>query len=100
MEKSALPSCRLALFGSPALVTSVLMVAPSRRRMKTSGLRLGNTSRKRSPKTRRLNPVGGESTAAPSSRQTPGVSPPPSSSRLAIRNIASPTKVPAMPLAM
>jgi hypothetical protein len=47
-----------------------------------------------------LKPVGGEITAAPSSRQNPGLSPPPSSSRLAIRNIASPTKVPPMPVAM
>ena len=64
--------------------------------MKISGSRLGKIALKRSPKTRRLNPVGGEISAAPSSRQNPGVSPPPSRSRLAMRNIASPTKEPPM----
>ena len=66
--------------------------------MYTAGSRLGKMASNRSPKTSRLNPVGGEMRAAPSSRQNPGVSPPPSSSRLAMRNNASPTKVPPMPV--
>src|SRR6202158_3962395 len=61
-----------------SLFTSLVSVAPRRSRMKTSGLRLGKTLSNRSPKTSRLNPVGGESTAAPSSRQNPGFWPPPS----------------------
>src|SRR5437016_5051074 len=99
MEKSALPSCRMTPFETLGFVAFVVRVAPKRRRVKMAGLRLGNTAANRSPKTSRLKPVGGESPAAPSSRQNPGVSPPPSSSRLAIRNSTSPIKVPPMPLA-
>jgi hypothetical protein len=65
-----------------------------------AGSRLGKMASNRSPNTRRLKPVDNDTNAAPSSRQNPGLSPPPSSSRLAIRNRASPMKVPAMPLAM
>ena len=68
--------------------------------MKISGLRLGKTASKRSPKARRLNPVGGEMIAAPSSRQNPGFSPPPSSRRLAIRNAASPMNAPPIAVLM
>ncbi len=48
-------------------------LAPSRRRQKVAGLWLGNTGLNRSPKARRLKPVGGESIVAPSSRQNPGL---------------------------
>src|SRR4029077_15102441 len=61
---------------------------------KTAGSRLSDTVRNRSPKASRLKPRGGETAAAPSSRQNPGVSPPPSSNRLAIRNSGSPRKGP------
>ena len=60
-----------------------------------AGLWLGNTASNRSPKTRRLKPVGGEITAAPSSRQNPGVPSSPSSNRLAIRKSGSPKKAAA-----
>src|SRR5690242_13077206 len=59
-----------------------------------AGLWLGNTASNRSPKTKRLKPVGGESTAAPSSRQNPGGPPSLSSNRLAIRKSGSPKKLP------
>ena len=68
--------------------------------MNTSGLRLGNTASKRSPKTSRLNPVGGERIAAPSSRQKPGFSPPPSRRRLAMRKAASPMNAPPIAVLM
>jgi hypothetical protein len=83
-----------------SLFTSLVSVAPSRKRVKTSGLRLGKTASNRSPKASRLNPVAGESAAAPSSRQKPGFSPPPSSSRLAIRKAASPMRAPPIPVLM
>src|ERR1700693_3862760 len=61
-----------------------------------AGSWLGNTASNRLPKTRRLKPVGGESAAAPSSRQNPGGPPSFSSNRLAIRKSGSPKKLPAI----
>src|ERR1022692_4473822 len=48
------------------------VLAPQRRRMKVAGSLLGNTALKRLPNTRRLKPVGGDITAAPTSCQNPG----------------------------
>src|SRR5689334_25032796 len=64
------------------------------KRMKVAGLRLGNTSSNRLPNTRRLNPVGGEMSAAPSSRQNPGGPSLSSNNKLAIRKNGSPINVP------
>jgi hypothetical protein len=80
--------------------TASVRVTPRPKRMKIAGLWLGKTAPNRSPNASRLKPVGGERTAAPSSRQKPGFSPPPSSRRLAIRNAASPMKAPPMPVLM
>jgi hypothetical protein len=68
-----------------------------RTRKYTAGSRLGKTAANRSPKASRLKPVDGEMSAAPSSRQNGGVAPP-SSSRLAMRNNDSPTKLPPIPV--
>src|SRR5450756_1595998 len=98
MEKSIVASFLPTGLGPPWSYKRLFKKAPNRRRQKVAGSWLGNTGANRSPKTRRLKPVGGDSTVAPSSRQNPGFSPPPSSSRLAIRKSASPKKAPAIPL--
>src|SRR3972149_11096934 len=103
MEKSIITSflpTLLTLLTPPLSSRRLSKKAPNRRRQKVAGSWLGNTDAKRSSKTRRLKPVEGCCAAATSSRQNPGFSPPPSSSRLAIRKSGSPKKDPAIPLAI
>ena len=85
-------------FATALSLTWASRLAPNCIRQNLAGACPGKAGLKRSPKASRLKPVGGESAAAPNSRQKPGFSPFPSNTSPAILKSTSPSMLPAWPV--
>src|SRR5437868_4998396 len=96
MENAATATSRLRFDRTPVSDSRVLRRAPTPHHENTAGSLLGNTASNRLPYASRLNPIEGQTSAAPSSVRVLGRSPALSSIRLAVRKSASPRKLPAI----